>query len=46
MVIDEGAEEEVEDKIVAHVEVGFNITHVVQCFNEIELSELDQFKSY
>jgi hypothetical protein len=36
VVIDEGAKKEVENNIVAHIEVCFNIAHVVQGFDNIE----------
>lgn len=42
MVVDEGANEEVEDKVVAHVEVRFEVAHVVAGLDEIELAYLNQ----
>jgi hypothetical protein len=38
VIVEERTEEEIEDQIVAHVEVAFKIAHVVQSFDEIELT--------
>jgi hypothetical protein len=41
VVGDEGAEEEVPDEVVAEVEIGSKIAHVVQGLYEIEFQQLD-----
>ena len=41
MVVDEGAEEEVEDKVVAEVEVRLEVAHVVESSNKIKFDQLN-----
>ena len=35
VVVEKGAEEEIEDEVVTEIEVGFYVAHVVQSFYEI-----------
>jgi len=42
VVIYKRAENEVEDDVVAHVEVGPKVAHVVESFDDVELYQLHQ----
>lgn len=44
--VDECAEEEVEEEVVAHVEVGLQVAHVVEGADEVELYHLDDLHNH
>ena len=41
MIVDERANEQVENDIVTHIEICFEVAHVVECFYDIETNYLD-----
>lgn len=50
MVVDKRAKDKIEDEIVTHIEVGFDITHIVECFYKVKFYKLhklnDQNEDY
>ena len=36
VIVDDWAEEEVKDKIIAHIEVCFNVAHIIQGFCDVK----------
>ena len=41
VVVDKRTEDEIEDEVVTHVEVGLQVTHVVESLDEIEFYQLN-----
>jgi len=45
VIVDKRTKDKIENEIVTHIEVGFDITHIVECFYEVKFNKLDKFNN-
>ena len=44
VIIEEGAEDKIEQQIIAHIEVSSQVAHVIEGFDKIEFADLNHFE--